>query len=199
MPGDHLIARTVTPVVEIVRTIRPDQLAAPTPCTEYDVRGVIHHLLFWGPSLEGAGLKKTVPPPAEAETHVDLTRGDWAADLAAQLERTTAAWSVPEAWEGTTTMAGPAEVPAALIGGMVLTEVLVHGWDLAHATGQHPTWDADVLAYVHRELEATAAMGRDMGIYGPEVPIPTDAPLLHRTLGLTGRNPRPPAQHRGDA
>ena len=106
-----------------------------------------------------------------------------------QLERTTAAWSTPQAWQGTTDMAGSGEMPAPTIGGMVLGEVVVHGWDLAHATGQHPTWDDDVLAYLHREVEASAEMGRGMGIYGPEVAVPADAPLLHRILGLTGRVP----------
>lgn len=191
MSGDQLIGRAVAPVVEIVRNIKPDQLDAPTPCTEYDVRKLIHHLLFWGPSLEGAGRKETVPSPAAAESDVDLTQGDWAADLVAQLERATVAWSAPEAWQGTTHMGNPTEMPAAMVGGMVLGEMLVHGWDLAHATGQQSAWDNDVLEYVHREVETSAEMGREMGIYGPEVPVPVpaDAPPLHRILGLTGREP----------
>lgn len=188
MSGDQLIRRAVAPVVEIVRNIKPDQLDAPTPCPEYDVRRLIHHLLFWGP-LEGAGRKETVPPPAAAESDVDLTQGDWAADLVAQLERATVAWSAAEAWQSTTHMGNPTEIPAAMVGGMVLGEVLVHVWDLAHATGQQSAWDNDVLEYVHREVETSAEMGREMGIYGPEVPVPADAPLLHRILGLTGREP----------
>jgi uncharacterized protein (TIGR03086 family) len=187
MSGDQLIGRAIAPVVEIVHNIKPDQLDAQTPCDEYDVRKLIHHLLLWGPSLEGAARKEIVPPP---ETEDDLAAGDWAAGLTAHLERTAAAWSVPEAWEGTTHMGGPTEMPAAMVGAMVMGEVLVHGWDLARATGQQPSWDADVLEYLHREVEASAEMGRQMGVYGPEVPVPADAPLLDRILGLTGRNPR---------
>ncbi len=189
MSGDQLIGRAAARVVEIVRNIKPDQLDVPTPCAEYDVRKLMNHLLFWGPSLEGAGRKQSVPPPAEVEPDVDLTQGDWAADLVAQLERTTAAWSGPQAWQGTTHMGSPTEMPAAMIGGMVLGELVVHGSDLARATGQQPTWDDDVLEYVYRDVETSAGMGRDMGIYGPEVPVPADAPLLHRILGLTGRKP----------
>lgn len=189
MSGDQLIGRAVAPVVEVVRNINPDQLDAPTPCAEFDVRRLIHHLLFWLPSLAAAGHKEVVPPPAEAEPDVDLTGGDWSADLVARLEGAAAAWSVPDAWAGTTSMGGPAEMPAETIGGMVLGEVLVHGWDLAQATGQQPAWDFDVLEYVHREVAATAGMGREMGIYGPEIPVPADAPLLQRILGLTGRRP----------
>jgi uncharacterized protein (TIGR03086 family) len=72
---------------------------------------------------------------------------------------------------------------------MVVGEVVVHGWDLAMATGQQPVWDDEVLAFVHKELVANVQWGRDMGVYGPEVPVPEDAPLLDRILGLTGRNP----------
>jgi uncharacterized protein (TIGR03086 family) len=189
MSGDLLIARAVSPVVEIVHHVKPDQLDSPTPCTEFDVRALINHLLFWGPSLEAAGRKETLPPPAEFESAVDLAAGDWAADLAAQLDRIAAAWAVPAAWQGTTCMGSPAEMPAGTIGGMVMTEIVVHGWDLAEGTGQQPSWDRDVLAFVHREVDANAQLGRDMGLYGPQVPIPAGASLLDRILGLTGRRP----------
>ena len=35
----------------VARTVTDDQLANKTPCTEYDVRALVNHLLFWGPSL----------------------------------------------------------------------------------------------------------------------------------------------------
>lgn len=188
MHGYQLIGRACAPTVEIVRAITPDQLAAPTPCTEYDVRGLVNHLMFFGPSLEGAGRKVLTPPPAENESDVDLTEADdWPGDLAAQLGRTAAAWSGPEAWQGTTSMLGTTQMPAPMIGGMVVGELVLHGWDLAQATGRRPAWDDDVLAFVHGNLENTAQMGREMGAYGPEVTVAADAPILHRVLGLAGR------------
>lgn len=177
-------------LIAVVHGVKPDQLDAPTPCTAYDVRALVNHLLFWGPSLEAAGRKEDLPPPAAAEPDVDLTQGDWAAELVAQLERTATAWSLPAAWQGSTTVGGPPETPAATIGGMLLTELVVHGWDLAQATRQEGSWDAAVLEYVHRELEATASFGRELGLYGPEVPVSPDAPRLHRILGLSGRQPK---------
>jgi uncharacterized protein (TIGR03086 family) len=188
MSHDHLIKLATGPVMEVVRAIGPDQLSAPTPCGEYDVRKVINHLLYWGPSLDGAARKETVPPPATPEPDTDLT-GNWRPDLLAHLAKLTESWGEPDAWEGVTHMGGPTEMPASLVGGMVVGEVLVHGWDLARGTGQHPEWDEDLLAYVHKEVEANVQWGRDMGVYGPEVPVPADAPLLDRILGLTGRDP----------
>ncbi|WP_344211858.1 TIGR03086 family metal-binding protein [Kribbella sancticallisti] len=187
MTAEHLISRAGAPLLTVVGQVRPDQLTSPTPCTGYDVRQLINHLLFWGPSLEGAGNKEAVPPPAEAESAMDLTKGDWSGDLATQVQRTIAAWTTSEAWQGTTRMAGPDELPSALIGGMVATELVVHGWDLGTATGQQPSWDDEVLEYVHQEVAGHAEWGRQVGSYGPEVPVAATAPLLDRILGLTGR------------
>lgn len=173
----------------IVRTVSPDQLANRTPCAEFDVRALVNHLLFWGPSLEGAGRKEPVPPPAPAESDVDLTAGDWRGDLLAQLDRLASAWAPEQAWQGTTRMGGPTELPASMIGDMTVGELVVHGWDLARATGQRLDLPADLLTYVHEAVAASAEQGRQMGIYGPEVPVPTGAPTLHRVLGLTGRDP----------
>lgn len=189
MQGHSLIAMAAAPTVATVRAIRSDQLGAPTPCREYDVRALINHLLFWGPSLEGAARKQAVPPPAASEQDVDLAGGEWADAVVAQIDRLVAAWSELDAWEGTTWMGGPTELPAPTIGGMVLGELVVHGWDLARATGQEPRWNDGVLKYLHREVEQTAEQGRQMGVYGDPVQVPATAAVLDRTLGLTGRDP----------
>lgn len=177
------------PLIETAYNIASSQFGAQTPCAGYDVRRLVNHLLFWGPPLEGAARKESVAPPAENEADVDLTQGDWAGALESQLHRVTAAWSEPSAWEGSTRMGGPMELPASLIGGMVLGELVVHGWDLAQATGQHPTWDDDLLMYLHEEVAKTAEQGRKMGVYGPEVAVAASSSMLDRVLGLTGRSP----------
>ncbi|MBW0271029.1 hypothetical protein ATM97_08620 [Nocardia sp. MH4] len=174
---------------KLLRTLTPDQLTAPTPCAEFDVRALLNHLLFWGPSLVGAASKAAVAPPAAAETEVDLTADDWSTALETQLGELAAAWRDPAAWQGTTRLGGPTELPASLVGGIVVGELIVHGWDLARALGTTVEWDDDLLDYVLDETAATADQGRAMGIYGPEIPVAADAPLLDRILGLTGRDP----------
>ena len=188
-PPHTLVTSATAPAVAIVHAIRPDQLEAPTPCAEFTVRTLLNHLLYWGPSLVGAARKERVAPPAAGEREADLPDGDWAGALAGQIDRTAAAWSDPDAWEGMTHLGGPDPMPAPLIGGMVLTELVVHGWDLARATGQRPEWDRELLDYLHGEIGKTAEYGRELGVYGPAVPVPDSAPVLDRTLGLTGRDP----------
>lgn len=176
-------------MAEIVKNIEENKLSAPTPCAEYDVRGLVQHLLFWGPSLAGAGSKESVPPPAAAESDVDLTAGDWRGDLLAHLSGTAAAWAPESAWEGMTRMGGPTELPAAMIGDMIVGELVVHGWDLARATGQRLMLSDDLLAHLYDAVAVGAEQGREMGLYGPEVAVPATAPTLARVLGLTGRDP----------
>jgi len=189
-----LISQATEPVADVVRGIAPDQLPLPTPCTDFDVRKLVNHLLYWGPSLEGAARKVLVPPSdiPEFETEVPT---NWQPELLAYLAKLTESWSDPAAWEGTTHMGGPTEMPAGMVGGMVIGEVLVHGWDLAVATGQKALWDEEVLTYVHKELVANVHLGRDMGMYAPEVPVPAAAPLVDRILGLAGRDPASPSYH----
>jgi uncharacterized protein (TIGR03086 family) len=170
-----LVGLAVAPTIAVVRAIKPDQFDAPTPCRDWTVRALVDHLAEWAPALAAAG-RKSDPAPAGG-------------DLEARYDDLVAAWSSPAAWQGTTRVGGPQELPAAMIGGMVLAEVVVHGWDLARATGQTADWDPGLLDTVHREIAATAEMGRGMGLYGPPVPVAGSRSALDRALGLTGRDP----------
>ncbi|MEV4518319.1 TIGR03086 family metal-binding protein [Dactylosporangium sp. NPDC049525] len=180
----HLLIGIAAPVtLKIVDEI--DALDAPTPCTGWDVRALVNHLLHWGPSLVAAARKESLAPGPE----IDHTDGDWRTLLRAQVDATAAAWGDPAAWEGSTRMGGPMEMPADLVGGMVLGELVLHGWDLASASGLDPQWDDTLVLRVYEEVARSADLGRQMGVYAAEVPAPPDAPPLARVLGLSGRDP----------
>ncbi|QYG93070.1 TIGR03086 family protein [Iamia sp. SCSIO 61187] len=183
---ETLVPAAAATFTAIVEGIGDDQLDAATPCADYDVAALVGHLLHWGPSLVGAGRKEVVPPPEGDEVPAE---GSWRAGLEAHVAALTAAWSAPGAWEGTTRMGGPMEMPAATVGGIVLAELVVHGWDLARATGQQPSWPDPLLEVAHAELSAMAEVGRRMGAFGPEVAVAEDAPVLDRLLGVAGRDP----------
>ena len=187
-----LLRGAAAPVHDLLTHVTAERLAAPTPCSEFDVRALLHHLLTWGPVLEASarkaaarkdGARKDGAAPAEP------TSDDPAAAYDALLRRIVAAWSDPDAWEGTTTMGGPDPLPSPLVGGMVVSEIVVHGWDLGRALGERPSWEPAVLDFVLGEVIATADLGRGMGIYADAVPVPETAPVLDRLLGVTGRDP----------
>jgi uncharacterized protein (TIGR03086 family) len=179
MQESSLIALAVPPTLAVVRGIPSDRLDAPTPCADWTVQQLVDHQLEWGPALVAAARKELVPP--------GRVEGD---SLEAHFAALVEAWGEPAAWAGVTRVGGPTELPATMIGGMVLAEVVVHGWDLAVATGQAVEWPADLLEFVHEEVAKTAEQGRQMEVYGPAVAVPDDAPLLDRILGLTGRDPK---------
>jgi uncharacterized protein (TIGR03086 family) len=183
---ETLVPTAAATFTAIVDGIPDDQVDAPTPCADYDVAALVGHLLHWGPSLVGAGRKEVVPPPEGDEAPAGES---WRTSLEAHVAALTTAWSAPEAWEGTTRMGGPMEMPAATVGGIVVAELVVHGWDLARATGQQPTWPDPLLEVAHTDLAAMAEVGRQMGAFGPEVPVADDAPPLDRLLGVAGRDP----------
>jgi uncharacterized protein (TIGR03086 family) len=189
MTDEQLMARAATALLDVVRGIGSDQLTAGTPCADRDVRALLNHLLFWAPSLAGAARKEQVAPPAADEPAVNLTAEDWAGSLEEHVGRVAAAWAEPGAWQGSTQLGGPPELPAPLIGGMAMGELVVHGWDLARATGQQLVVDDAVAERLLIEVGATAGQGRDIGVYGPEVAVPASAPAFDRGLGLTGRDP----------
>jgi uncharacterized protein (TIGR03086 family) len=174
----------------IVRGVPADRLDAPTPCPGWDVRALINHMTYWaGPAATAA--RKEQPPAGVEEGHDFTADGDWA-DLYAERARAMAeAWTAPEAWEGKTSLTGnPEGMPASVIGGMMLGECVLHGWDLAVATGQDTAAiTPELVAAAYEQLEPTAEMGREYKAFGERVEVPESAPLLDRLLGLSGRDP----------
>ncbi|MFJ7211733.1 TIGR03086 family metal-binding protein [Amycolatopsis sp. NPDC098790] len=161
-----------------------DDLTAPTPCAGFDVRGLLNHLLYWGPWLVAAGRREDPPSAASA----GLVTEDWRAALDKQTETLVDVFETPSAWEGTTAL-GSSPLPAAVVGDMVLGEFVLHGWDLARASGQSPRSSVDAAMAVYESAVAMGEQARSMGVYGPVVPVPGDASLLERALGASGRDP----------
>ncbi|SFP53600.1 TIGR03086 family protein [Amycolatopsis arida] len=164
-----------------------DQLTNPTPCADYAVRDLLRHLLYWSPRM-AAAVRGEPPLPAEGgEEGVELG-ADWAERLRERTADLVAALGRPGALAGTTTMGG-GELPAVMIGGMALCELVLHGWDLAVAVGAGYRCPEPVAEELCAVLARMGDQGRAMGVFGPVVEVPASAPPLERALGLSGRDP----------
>jgi uncharacterized protein (TIGR03086 family) len=177
-------------VAAVLDGIRDDQLENPTPCPDYSVSDVLHHLDGLSAAFTLAARKEA--PPGGSQPEVDGARlsPTWRAEIPAALDRLAAAWTDPTAYDGLT-MAGPIEMPASIAALVALDEVVVHGWDLASATGQPYAPDESVvLACLGFASSFEPPPEAGAGPFGPPVPVPDSAPALARLAGATGRDPR---------
>jgi uncharacterized protein (TIGR03086 family) len=186
----EMMATAGRAAVEVANNVKPDQLGLPTPCQDWDVRALVNHLMFWSAfRSELAARKQTAPADDPITEETDFTRdGEWATTLETQLGRATAAWAEPGATEGNTGLAG-GSMPAPVIGMMMVGELVVHGWDLATATGQRLEVDDEIVLAVHQATGAMADQGRSYGVFGDEVPVAAGASPLDKVLGVSGRDP----------
>jgi uncharacterized protein (TIGR03086 family) len=174
--------RALAATEAVVAGIRADQWAAPTPCTELDVRGVLNHLVR-GNLLFVAIIRDRARP----ERGTDHLGEDPLAAYrlaATQLREAFATSGVLES-----VYAAPfGTAPGAALAHVRVVEVLVHGWDLARATGQAGDFPDDVaeraLAGSRKNL-TSRPQGPDAP-FAAEVEVPPDAP----GGGPPGRIPR---------
>jgi uncharacterized protein (TIGR03086 family) len=172
---------------ERLDAISADQLGDPTPCTEWDVRALVGHIVG-GYQMFAAALGHPLPAAVEPTD---------AAGLAAQ-HRTTgeaaiAAFATPDALQRTVHLP-VGEVPGQVALGLALTDAVVHGWDLAKATGQDTAIDDGLAAALLTGAEGsiTGQMRQPDGampVFAQPVPISGQRPAGDRLVAFLGRQP----------
>ena len=65
--------------------------------------------------------------------------------------------------------------------------MLVHGWDLAAATGQDDALDPELMEACQQIIEPQLDAFRGAGALAPEVPVRADASVQTRFLAMLGR------------
>lgn len=168
----------------IVSGLTDDQWDLRSPCEEWDVRQVTNHLVG-GLRIFTAQLTGEIAPG-------DHDGCDWLTPnahqaYAAAAEADRAAWRLP----GTETIVFDlafGQVPAPMAAIVHLTEVVVHGLDIAVATGREHLVDQELSA---RLLAVMRAIGTDAfrvpGIFGPEQPSTKSDPPHRQLLAHLGR------------
>jgi uncharacterized protein (TIGR03086 family) len=162
----------------VVGGISPAQLDRPTPCADFTVRGVLEHMLG-GAAQFAAAFRGEQAPTAP-------TPGDVLGAFGAALTSLVEAIRSPGALERD--VAAPfGQVPGQTFARFVVLDGLVHGWDLATATGQ-PYAPADALV-ADVTAFATEALPplRDGVTFAEPTDAPPSATPIERLAALTGR------------
>ena len=176
----------------LVAGVREDKWSSPSPCVAWTARDVVDHIVsMHGYMLMPLGRRL----PAEPTVAEDPLAAFRAARQAVEsvLDDATLAGTECD------TPAGPVTAEQN-IDQVVSDDLVLHGWDLARATGQDDTmdeadvarlWDASaaVPADLMEQFRTPGAFGPGVEVYGPEVPVADDAPLQDRLLGFIGRDP----------
>ena len=175
-----------------VAAVRDEQWSNQSPCEAWNARDVVDHIV----AMHGYMLRPVDRLPGQGSSVQDDPLGAFRAaraDVEAVLGDPELAIMICE------TPAGPVTAEQQ-IDEVVSDDLVLHGWDLARATGQDDTMDAEDVARLWRVTTAIpaelmvryrtpGAFGPGVEVYGPEVEVADDAPLQDRLLGLIGRDP----------
>ncbi len=163
-------------VQPVLRNLTQADRPKPTPCSEFTCHELAEHLMTSLEQLGGmAGATVTRPEDGSLEHKVSMM-----ADQAIT------------AWRGVDlagTVPGPGgEMPAGFAAGILPVEILLHGWDLAQATGQSLRVSDEVVAYV-AELAGPLVDGGRGRAFGDEVAASDDSSPIERLAAFAGRVP----------
>jgi uncharacterized protein (TIGR03086 family) len=170
----------------IVAATTADDMTAATPCSGWDVQALANHLLGALVMFRDVATKGGADPAVFGADNV----GD---DLLGAYDRLGA--ETVDAWKVEGRVAGAAnmpwgEMPAAVALQMLADDVLVHGWDLARATGQHVEWDqelaAETLAFAEVMFAAPDIRGDS---FAAPLAAPDGADAMSRLVAFLGRSP----------
>jgi uncharacterized protein (TIGR03086 family) len=172
----------------LVAGVRPEQWQNGTPCSEWDVRTLVHHLLYeqrWVPPLLEGLTVEQVGDRFEGDLLGDDASA-WPGLLASSIREAHSAVAQPGALDRTVHLSY-GDVPGHEYVTQLTVDLAIHGWDLARATGQDDTLDSRAVALLLAWAEANADLVAASGMFGSRIDVAPDAPDDIRLLGLLGR------------
>lgn len=168
-----------------LRSVGEDQWTSPTPCSEWTVRDLANHVL---------GENRWVPPLLEGKTieqvgdafEGDLLGDDPAAAWEEAAREALASVRDPGALARTVHLSF-GDFPGRFYVGQLLSDHVIHSWDLARATGGDETLDPELVRFAYDELVPQFEQWRKAGAFGPRVDVADGADLQTKLLAEAGR------------
>ena len=169
--------------LEILANVRPEQMNLTTPDDEWDVRALINHVVL-GNMWAAENLKTGSAPRPSGDVIGDR---DPVEAYTASADAMMASFDEPGALGRMVTMPF-GDMPAAGLAAFRFVDLMVHGWDLAKASGQDTDFASDLCeAALAMSRQRMANMDRANMPFKDEVSVPADAPAADRLAGFLGR------------
>lgn len=156
--------------------IAAGQLGARTPCDDWTVGELMSHMLDTSRYFIGTARGEQAPPPPPQPT--TPLSADPVADFQTARDELLQAFGEDGAVERT----GPSL-------GIAFSDALLHGWDLARATGQDETMPDGLASAAYEMIHGRFTDEQRKGVFKAEVPVAEDASAQERLLAYTGRPP----------
>ncbi len=161
-----------------------DQWHAQSPCTDWDARGVLEHVIGFHDML------LLRPFDAKPQRPKDDPTGRWETTLEA-LDRL---FRRPGLFDGVVDVPAvgnnpPSRIDATRLVPLLSLDVLVHTWDLSQAAGHEIVLDPEMCAMFLSGLPTEKTALSKTGMYEPVWEVPADSDSQTKLLALLGRNP----------
>jgi uncharacterized protein (TIGR03086 family) len=164
-----------------VAAVRADRWDNVSPCAEWTARDVLRHVVDTERSMpDRVGL--TVPDGPSVD---EDPLGAWATVRDAMLKILE---DPDQAGREYDSMFGRSRLEDT-VGSFLSIDLVIHGWDIARATGGDEHIDPEEVRLVAASTEKIGDKLRGPGAFGPEVPVPADADAQSRLLAFLGRTP----------
>ncbi|MEY2468437.1 MAG: hypothetical protein QOF21_1135 [Actinomycetota bacterium] len=152
------------------------RLEAPTPCDEWNVRTLVSHMIDTQNYFAGKARGQDVPLPKPMPP--DLVRDDPLGAYNEAVADTLDAFNSPGGLE-----------KAGIGVGIAFSDSMIHGWDVATATGQDATMPEGLAAAALEMIHGRFTPEQREGVFKPEVEVADDAPVQDKLLAYSGRTP----------
>lgn len=183
LPSLH--GRALVSARTYVAAVASGSWGAPTPCDGWDVRELVNHLVagnLWAGELMAGRSIDEVGDRLDG----DVLGPDPLAELDRSAAIADAAFSAPGAMRFPAAVSyGP--VPGSVYCGHRFIEALIHGWDVAVATGQDATLDPELVAACTAVVVPQADMLAGSGAFDVDVEASAGAGPQTVLLALLGR------------
>lgn len=175
-------------LIEVLAGVTDDQLTSSSPCAEYTVGDLIDHVDQVSRSATALARRAAELPGTGTGPDAAHLDAGWRDSVARHLRELGQAWDDPAAWQGTANVPG-LDLSNEMWGKITLTEVVVHGWDIARATGQPFDLPEHTLQACLDHVAEFVPNAPVPALWGPPVDVAPDATLLNRIVAITGRVP----------
>jgi len=182
--GD-LYLKAMSATSAYLEAVRSDQWQHATPCTQWSVRDIANHII--GENLWAAELLNGMRV-ADVGNRLDgdLTGDDPAVAYRASVRVATSACITPGAMDATCHLSF-GDYSGSEYAAQLLLDTLVHGWDIAEATGQDTRLEPELVDACLPIAAHLTEQFRSAGVFGENLATSPDADAQTRLLAMMGR------------